>query len=96
MASGVISKQYLYEEILISSGTISASSTEALAKNVAKVGYKPIGIIQIRKSGQNYANVAISGYYIDDASSEARIAILNTTTSSRTYNVYATILYEKV
>ena len=96
MASGTIKvhQQFLFEEVEIADTTIAANTGSDFTLDVSKVGYTPVGIVQIRKVGANYASVPISRFYID-SSNIAHIAAYNTGSSSRSIEIHATIMYQK-
>lgn len=85
----------LVEEVDVGTGTISANSGVSVSGSVAKSGYTPIGIVGIRKTGQVYAQVVVSQFYLGNDDEIIRIALCNTTASDKTYHVYAEILYQR-
>lgn len=93
VAQSVVSEFITFDSFTKNSNVISASSTTTVTIDVTKVGYTPIGIIRVQKSGTAQAEVVLNRFQING--NEAQIGLLNTKNAERTVNVGITVLYQK-
>lgn len=73
--------------------TIGAGATISVTQTATLDGYTPIGIVGVNKTGASSGLVAVSRFWI--ASGNAYIALVNTSSASRTVTVSAHVLYQK-
>lgn len=97
MATSKIQKQYIVDEV--ESGNVAANKTAGCNASVSavKTGYKPIGILSIRKTvvgSGNVTAVLLSSYSLT-SEGVASATFYNTSANDRTMKVTFTILYEK-
>ena len=98
MATGTIDvpQKYIFEEVTVaSSQSISSGTGTDYTASASKTGYIPVGIVSVRKTGASFAYTTISGFYID-SNEDIHVAIYNGSTATRTINVYALVMYQKV
>lgn len=85
----------LVETINLGSVEVAANHGVATAQlDVSKAGYTPLGIIEISKSGSASGQISITSFDITTANI-ARVGLKNSSTTTRTVTVSATILYEQ-
>ena len=98
MATGTIPvcNKYIFEEINVGNGTLNAGEVVLLTTSVAKTGYKPVGIVGVRKTGAGNGYIMIATFQVDSTTEEATFVIGNIAAVARSYVLYSTVMYEKL
>ena len=97
MATSKIQKQYIVDNVETANVSVAKTAGATASVSVTKTGYKPIGILSIRKTvvgSGNVTAVLLSSYSLTD-SGTASATFYNTSVNDRTMKVTFTILYEK-
>lgn len=97
MATSTISKQYIVNEVETASVSVAKATGAVASVSATKTGYKPIGILGIRKTivgSGTVTPILLSSYSLTDSGNASAI-FYNTSATDRTMKVTFTILYEK-
>lgn len=98
MANSLIKGPAIKTKAFSASVTIEGSSTGVMTKTLAEIaltGYTPIGIVGVNKSGSGHGYVAIYQFGITSAGN-LQVGLTNTSDTSRTTTVAATVLYQRL
>lgn len=93
MAVSTMRKEYLVKAVTSPQYSVPANGYVTNFIDVTMVGYKPIGVIGIEKSGAGAGNVLVSNYYMSGNS--LMLGLRNTQNSAATPTAVFTLLYIK-
>ena len=86
---------FVVEEFVSEDTVVAGSGSSAITIPVSKTGYKPLGLVGIRKIGTGHSYVLFYNQYVNPDAGNCYIGVRNVNTSAVTVTVYAKILFVK-
>lgn len=86
---------FVVEDFVSEDTVVAGSGSSAITIPVSKTGYKPLGLVGIRKTGTGHSYVMFYNQYINPDAGNCYIGVRNVNTSAVTVTVYAKILFVK-
>ena len=86
---------FVVEDFVSEDTVVAGSGSSAITIPVSKTGYKPLGLVGIRKTGTGHSYVMFYNQYIDPDAGNCYIGVRSVNTSAVTVTVYAKILFVK-
>lgn len=86
---------FVVEEFVSEDTVVAGSGSSAIAIPVSKTGYKPLGLVGIRKIGTGHSYVLFYNQYVNPDVGNCYIGVRNVNTSAVTVTVYVKILFVK-
>lgn len=97
MANSLIKGPAIKTKAFSASVTIEGSSTGTMTitpEEIALTGYTPIGVVGVNKTGSAQAYVVVYRFGIT-STGNLQVGLTNTTDTSKTTTVTATVLYQR-